>query len=115
MPSCWGRAPHPQAYLPHQTRQQARTMMSEGRALSASISGSTFCAQSRPMLDRTWQMRLPSGSGTHQGPTCEFGQCACSVALRSLYCAVCGTYKGQGLTISCTARHFAARFASVIC
>ena len=48
-----------------------RTMMSEGRALSAPSSGSTFCAQSRPMLERTWQMRLPSGSGTHQGLTCR--------------------------------------------
>ena len=47
------------------------TRMSVGSAPRSGSTGTTFCAQSRPMLVRRWQMRVPSGSGTHQGPTCH--------------------------------------------
>ena len=47
------------------------TMMSVLRAPILGRLGRTLSAQSRPMLLRMWQMRLPSGRGMHHGCTCR--------------------------------------------
>ena len=50
---------------------ERRTTMSVGSAPSSGSTGKTLSAQSVPMLVRKWQIRVPSSSGTHQGPTCQ--------------------------------------------
>ena len=51
--------------------KKTHTRMSVLRAPMAGRLGSTLSAQSRPMLLRTWQMRLPWGRCMHHGVTCR--------------------------------------------
>lgn len=60
-------------------------MMSVLRTPMLGRLGRTLSAQSRPMLLRMWQMRLPSGRGIHHGCTCHhmrahaFSPCASDI------------------------------------
>lgn len=49
------------------------TMMSVGLPLMFEKTGQTFSAQSKPRLERMWQMRVLCKSSTHQGVTCTRG------------------------------------------
>ena len=52
---------------------QVPTMMSVGLPLMLAKTGQTFSAQSKPRLERIWQMRVFSTSSTHHGVTCTRG------------------------------------------